>query len=84
MAQLLKFRMHWTHNHTVYIDELCAPSTEAARQYFIDHKRDDVSLARVQFLGPDDGGVREPSRSPDSLFDPLKARRRLDRDEDAP
>jgi hypothetical protein len=31
----------------------------------------------------DDSGVREYANSPFSPFDPLKARRRLDKDEDA-
>lgn len=67
----------------MYYDELPATSKEEAAKYFIDHKRDDVTLIRVELVGPDDSGVREYAHSPVSPFSPLKARRRLDRDEDA-
>ena len=59
------------------------PVQKEAAAYFNEHKRDDVFLVRVELIGPDDGGVREPARSPVLPFNPLKARRRLDRDEDA-
>jgi hypothetical protein len=45
--------------------------------------RDDVALVRVELVGPDQPGVREYAHSPVSPFSPLKARRRLDKDEDA-
>ena len=45
--------------------------------------RYDASLVRVELVGPDEGGTREYAHSPFSPFDPLKARRRLDQDEDA-
>ena len=77
------FGMHWKHENRMYYDELSAESQNAAAEYFIDHKRDDVRLIRVELVGPDDGGVREFAHSPISPFDPLKARRRLDEDEDA-
>jgi hypothetical protein len=67
----------------MYYDELPADSKEDAVLYFIDNKRDDVSLVRVELIGPDDCGVREFAHSPLSPFDPSKARRRLDKDEDA-
>ena len=75
--------MHWKHGGKMYYDELSAGSKDEAADYFNDHKRTDVTLVRVEVAGPDDGGVREFARSPDSPFSPLKARRRLDRDEDA-
>lgn len=83
MWQSYIFGMHWKHEGKLYYDELPAESTEEAAEYFIDHKRDDVSLVRVEFVGPNEGGVREFIISPDSPFSPLMARRRLDRDEDA-
>jgi hypothetical protein len=83
MQQMLIFRVHWMHKGKVYFDELSSASATEAKQYFNDHKRSDVSLARVELIGPDDGAVRVPARSPDSPFDPLMARRRLDKDEDA-
>lgn len=75
--------MHWRHERTMYYDELPAGSKEEAAEYFIDHKRDDVDLVRVELVGPDDSGVREYAKLPVSPFGPLKARRRLDKDEDA-
>ena len=67
----------------MYCDELTAESQEEAAGYFIDHCRDVVSLVRVELVGPDDGGTREYVHSPVSPFAPLRARRRLDKDEDA-
>jgi hypothetical protein len=81
--QTFIFGMHWRHGGKLYYDELSAGSREEAAEYFIDHKRDDVSLVRVELVGPDDNGVREAVQSPLSPFDPLMARRRLDNDEDA-
>ena len=67
----------------MYYDELPAASKEEAAEYFIDHMRDDVALVRVELVGPDNSGTREYAHSPVSPFDPLTARRRLDKDEDA-
>lgn len=67
----------------MYYDELTAESQEEAAEYFIDRCRDDVTLVRVELVGPDDGGAREYAHSPISPFAPLRARRRLDKDEDA-
>ena len=67
----------------MYYDELPATSKDEASDYFNDHKRADITLVRVELIGPDDSGVREYAHSPVSPFDPLKARRRLDKDEDA-
>jgi len=83
MWQTFIFGMHWMHGGKMYYDELPATSKAAAADYFIDHKRDDVTLIRVELVGPDDSGVREHAHSPLSPFDPLIARRRLDKDEDA-
>jgi len=66
----------------MYYDELPASSKEEAAGYFIDHMRNDVSLIRVELVGPDEPGVREHAHSPISPFDPLMARRRMDEDED--
>jgi hypothetical protein len=83
MWQTFIFGVHWKHGGKMYYDELSAGSQHEAAEYFIDHKRDDVDLVRVELVGPDDSGVREPACSPVSPFSPLKARRRLDKDEDA-
>jgi hypothetical protein len=85
MPEMFKFRVHWRYKDKVYFDEYCAASEALAAQYFNDHKRSDVSLAGVVYIGPDDGGigVQEFTPAPDSPFNPLTARRRLDKDEDA-
>lgn len=83
MIERFIFGMHWRHDGKMYYDEIPADSKEEAAEYFIDHKRDDVSLVRVELVGPNEGGVREYAHSPLSPFDPLRARRRLDKDEDA-
>ncbi len=83
MWQNYIFGMHWKHGGKMYYDELSAESQDEAAAYFIDNCRDDVSLVRVELVGPDEGGAREFARSPISPFDPLMARRRTDIDEDA-
>jgi len=83
MIERFIFGMHWKHDGKMYYDELPADSKDEAAEYFIDHKRDDVSLVRVELVGPNEGGVREYAHSPFSPFDPLRAHRRLDIDEDA-
>ncbi|MFO1489169.1 MAG: hypothetical protein U1F65_11900 [Verrucomicrobiota bacterium] len=83
MWESYRFGMHWEHGGKLFYDELTAGSMVEATDYFIDHKREDVKLKRVQLIGPDEPGVRELVRSPVSPFDPLLARRRTDRDEDA-
>jgi hypothetical protein len=83
MWQSFIFGMYWSHEAKMYYDELTASSKDGAAEYFIHHKRDDVALVRVELVGPDDGGVREFAQLPVSPFSPLKARRRLDKDEDA-
>jgi hypothetical protein len=84
MWQTYKFGMHWKHGGTMYYDEVPASSIVEATDYFIDNKRDDVTLVRVEEVGPDDDStVREPAHSPVKPFSPLVARRRIDRKEDA-
>ena len=83
MRERFIFSIHWQHEDKVYYDELPADSKDKAAEYFIDHKRDDVTLLRVELVGPNEGGVREPAHSPDRPFDPLMARRKPDKDEDA-
>jgi hypothetical protein len=83
MMEKFIFRVHWKHNGKMYYDELPADSKEEAAGFFNDHKRDDVSLVRVELVGPNEGGARELVVSPDPAFGPLMARRRLDVGEDA-
>ena len=83
MWQNYIFGMHWKHGEKMYYDELSAESQEVAAGYFIDHKRDDVALIKVEVVGPYDCGTRELAKSPLSPFDPLMARRRWNKDEDA-
>lgn len=83
MWQSFIYGMHWEHDGKMYYDEIPAESRNEAAEYFIDHKRDDVRLIQIEYVGPNEGGVREFAHSPYSPFDPLKARRRTDKDEDA-
>lgn len=84
MWQTYKFGMHWKHGGKMYYDEVPATSMVEATDYFIDNKRDDVTLIRVEEVGPDDASsVRAPGNSPVKPFSPLVARRRLDKDKDA-
>ena len=83
MWQTYIFGMYWEHEGKMYYDEIPAESVDEATDYFNRHKRDDVTLVRVEVVGPDDNGVRENVRPSDLPFNPLKARRRIDKDEDA-
>jgi hypothetical protein len=83
MWQTFIFGMHWSHGGKMYYDELLAGSSDEARESFNTQKRSDVTLVRVELIGPDNPGVREYAHSPISPFSPLKARRKLDQDEDA-
>lgn len=57
--QTLIFGMHWRHGTEMYYEALTAGSKEDAAEYFIDHNRDDVSLVRLELVGPDEPGTRE-------------------------
>ena len=81
--EMFKFHVHWKHKDKLYVDELSAASKVECVDYFNDNKRPDVSLVRVELVGPDDSGAREYAHPPVSPFTPLTARRRLDKDEDA-
>jgi hypothetical protein len=83
MWQSYIFGMHWRHDGRMYYDEVHAESKEAATEYFMDHKRDDVTLVRVELIGPDEGGVREPVGRPVLPFSPLTARRQPGTEADA-
>jgi hypothetical protein len=83
MWQSFIYGVYWRHDDRMYYDEVHADSKEEAVEYFIEHKRDDVTLVRVELAGPNDGSVRQPAGLPILPFDPLMARRRLDRDENA-
>jgi hypothetical protein len=54
MWQTFIFGMHWRHGGKLYYDEVPAVSKEEAEEYFINHKRDDVVLVRVELIGPED------------------------------
>ena len=82
MWQSFIYGMHWKHDGKMYYDEVAAESKEDAVEYFIDNKRDDVTLVRVEYLGPNEGGVQETVGPPVLPFSPLQARRRLGADED--
>lgn len=71
MWQSFIYGMHWRHDGKMYYDEVPAESKEGATEYFIDHKRDDVTLVRVELIGPNEGGVRQPVGSPVMPFTPI-------------
>jgi len=52
MWQTAILGMHWKHQGRMYYDEWSAESQEEAAGYSIDHRRDDVSLVRVELVGP--------------------------------
>ncbi len=83
MWQSYIFGVHWKHDGKMYYDEIPAESKEEAIEYFIDHQRDDVTLIRVEFIGPNEGGVRELAKSPYLPVSPLMARRKPGTGEDA-
>ena len=83
MWQSYLYGMHWECEGRMYYDEIPAETKEGATEFFIDHKRDDVRLIRVEFVGPNEGGVREPAHSPYLPFSPLSARRNPETGEDA-
>ena len=83
MWQRFIFGVHWEHAGKRYYDELPATSKQEASEYFNEHKRSDVTLVRVELIGPDDEAVREPAHPPDRPFGPLIAHRKIDRDADA-
>ena len=80
---MFKYHVHWKHQDKMYVDELSGASAAEVADYFNNHRRPDVALIRVELVGPDEGGLREPAHSPNLPFSPLMARRRLDADEDA-
>lgn len=83
MWQSFIYGVHWKHDGKMYYDEVSAESKEDATEYFIDHKRDDVTLVRVELVGPNEGGARELACLPILPFSPLIARRRMDTDQNA-
>ena len=82
MWQPYIYGVHWKHQGRLYYDEFPANSRDDATEYFNYHKRDDVTLVRLERVRSDDNGVRQLAHSPLSPFSPLMARRRMDRDED--
>jgi hypothetical protein len=75
MWQSFIFGAHWMHEGKLYYDEFSAESKEEATEYFMDHKRDDVTLVRIDLIRPNEGGVREPAHSPILPMPPLMARK---------
>ena len=83
MWQTYIFGAYWKHEGRTYYDEFPADSKAGAEEYFNDHKRNDITLVRVEKVRSDDNGVREPAHLPYSPFSPLVKWRRTDKDEDA-
>ena len=82
MKEMMTFRLRWTAQGKEQVTELRAGSAGDARQAFNAHRLPGVLLISVEPVDPDAASLPVPSRSPDSPFDPLVARRRMDKDED--
>lgn len=54
----------------MFYDEVSAASTEEARKYFNQHKRDDVALIRVDFVGQSAPVTRDYAFLPVPAVDP--------------
>jgi hypothetical protein len=80
--QMTRFRIHLTASGQKEITEFPAASESGARRAFDAYKLPGVRITSIEPIEPDAASERVPSTSPDSPFDPLIARRRLDIDED--
>jgi hypothetical protein len=83
MREMTRFRIHWTAGGKKEIAEFSAASESDARRAFDSYKLAGVRIVRIEPIQPNAAAEQVPSCSPDSPFDPLIARRRLDIDEDA-
>ncbi|MGP8055686.1 MAG: hypothetical protein ACLQAH_17905 [Limisphaerales bacterium] len=82
MREMTRFRIRWTTGGKEQIAEYPAASASDARRAFEAYKLSGVRIISVEPIEPDAASEAVPSHSPDSPFDPLIARRRLDIDED--
>jgi len=82
MKEMTRFRIHWTAADKTETTEFPAASESDARRAFDACKLPGVRICKIEPIEPDAAAERVPGHSPDSPFDPLIARRRLDIDED--
>jgi len=82
MKEMTTFRIHWTAGGKKDTSEFPAASESDARRAFGAYKLPGVRISKIEPIEPDAAAERVPGHSPDSPFDPLIARRRLDIDED--
>ena len=61
MWQNYIYGMYWRHDGKVYYDEVPAESHAKAAEYFAEHKREDVTLVRIELVGAGEAGVLQPA-----------------------
>lgn len=83
VKEMMTFRLHWTAQGKEQVTELRAGSAGDARQAFNALRLPGVLLISVEPIDPAAASLPVPSHSPDSPSDPLIARRKMDKDEDA-
>jgi len=79
---MTRFRIHWTASGKKETTDFPAASESDARRAFDSYKLPGVRIVSVERVELGAAAGRVPSHSPNSPFDPLIARRRLDIDED--
>jgi hypothetical protein len=83
MKPLTTFRIRWAVKGKEEVTEFRAASAEDAHRAFNAHRLPGVSVISIEPIEPDASAPPVSNRSPISPFGPLKAQRRLDKDEDA-
>jgi hypothetical protein len=82
MKPMTTFQICWVAGGKQQVSRFPAASASDARRAFDSYKLPGVRIVSIEPVEPDAAAERVPSHSPDSPFDPLIARRRLDIDED--
>ena len=82
MKPMTTFQIRWTASGKQQVSRFPAASASDARRAFDSCKLPGVRIVSIEPVEPDAAAPAVPNHSPDSPFDPLIARRRLDIDED--
>jgi len=82
MKPMTIFQIRWLAGDKQQVSRFPAASSADARRVFESYKLPGVRIVSIEPVEPDAAAPAIPSHSPDSPFDPLVARRRLDIDED--
>ena len=81
MKPMTTFLIRWTAGDKQQVSKLPAASEFDARRAFDSYKLPGVRIIGIEPVEPDAAAPAIPTHSPDSPFDPLIARCRLDSDE---